>query len=272
MLIAANTKISALIKANPASIDAIASINSHFEKLKNPVLRKILASRVTIADAARIGGCEVGRFFEILEPLGFQVNTDQKNALKPGINIDALEMPAKLAKLLPDNLTILDVRDAIASGNDPFRKIMQAIEIQENEKALLIINTFEPTPLVAILKKKGFNSFIEIKSTDLVYTYFWKAENSPKTPSVIEPEISNAIDDVLVRFAGKVKQIDVRHLEMPQPMITILQELEILPAGMALLVNHKRVPQYLLPQLEDRGYSIALKEVAPGAVNLLIYK
>ena len=42
MQIAANTKISVLIKENPAAIDAIATINKHFEKLRNPVLRKIL--------------------------------------------------------------------------------------------------------------------------------------------------------------------------------------------------------------------------------------
>ncbi|MDX5436888.1 MAG: DUF1858 domain-containing protein, partial [Pontibacter sp.] len=56
MEIAANTKISAILKANPDAIEAIAAINRHFEKLRNPLLRKILASRVTIADAARIGG------------------------------------------------------------------------------------------------------------------------------------------------------------------------------------------------------------------------
>ncbi|WP_460879947.1 hypothetical protein [Pontibacter rugosus] len=36
MEIAANTKIAALIKENEKAIEAIASINKHFEKLRNP--------------------------------------------------------------------------------------------------------------------------------------------------------------------------------------------------------------------------------------------
>ena len=272
MQIAANTKIAALIKANPASIDAIASINKHFEKLKNPMLRKILASRVTIADAARIGGCEVERFYEKLAPLGFDIEAVSPSRLEE-TNNQITAMPDKLSSLIPQKLQVLDVCDDIASGNDPFKKIMQNIDVLEKDKALLIINTFEPTPLIAILKKKGFASFIEPKGPNLVYSYFWaedtaakKAENLPEKTS------SDSFDELLIRFAGKVKKIDVRQLEMPQPMILILQELEQLPAGMALFVNHKRVPQYLLPQIQEREFTIAIQEVEPGAVNLLLYK
>ena len=72
------TKISQLINANPAVIEAIASINRHFEKLRNPILRKILASRVTIADAAKIGGTTVQQFYEKLGPLGFHTMTAKR--------------------------------------------------------------------------------------------------------------------------------------------------------------------------------------------------
>lgn len=272
MLIAANTKIAALIKENPASIDAIASINKHFEKLRNPVLRKILASRVTIADAARMGNCDVKRFFDKLAPLGFTVDDQEIDVLGNLVKTETKAMPSNLAKLIPDHLNTLDVREDIRSGNDPFRKIMSAIDAQEKDRALLIINTFEPTPLIAILKKKAFDSYIDFKSTNLVYSYFWAGESTPE--KVLENVTTSAdpFEELLVRFAGKVKKIDVRQLEMPQPMISILQELEQLPAGMALFVNHKRVPQFLLPQIEERGFKISIQEMGPAVVNLLLYK
>ncbi|MBB6611619.1 DUF2249 domain-containing protein [Pontibacter sp. Tf4] len=271
MNIAANTKISALIKENPAAIDAIASINKHFEKLRNPVLRKILASRVTIADAARIGGCDVDAFYRKLAPLGFTVATDQTNIAMQTPETTTNALPDYLAQLPAQKLITLDVRQDIASGNDPFKKIMDAVAETGAGQALLIINTFEPTPLIAILKKKGYSYHTDTRSADLVYTYFW-----PENETIVaEPQtIASAQNDfeaALARFAGKVKRIDVRAMEMPQPMVTILSELEILPAGEALYVVHKRVPQFLLPQLEERGFKVTINEAGPNEVYLLIH-
>ena len=97
MQISEKTKISALIKANPAAVEAIASISSHFEKLRNPLLRKILAPRVTIADAARMGNTSTQVFFDKLLPLGFVVTeTAGPAATAPA---PAPEMPAFLKEM-----------------------------------------------------------------------------------------------------------------------------------------------------------------------------
>ena len=72
MKITKKTKISELIKHDIRSIDAIASIAKPFKKLKNPLLRKLMASRVNIAEAAKIGGATVAEFVQVLAPLGFE--------------------------------------------------------------------------------------------------------------------------------------------------------------------------------------------------------
>ena len=46
MKVSEKTKISALIKEDKAVIDVIASINSHFKKLKNPVLHAAGDTRI----------------------------------------------------------------------------------------------------------------------------------------------------------------------------------------------------------------------------------
>ena len=277
MNIAANTRISALIKENPAAIEAIASINRHFEKLRNPVLRKILASRVTIADAARIGGCDIELFYEKLAPLGFIVdsttttNFSNQNSMQP-LDTITPKRPAYLAQLPDKSILTLDVCEDIATGNDPFLKIMKAVdEIGENN-ALLIINTFEPTPLIAILIKKGYRYWTDVKNENRVYTYFWReTETEDQETATLLPG-EQSFDEVLAHFAGKVKRIDVRAMEMPQPMVTILTTLEELPQDNALYVAHKRVPQFLLPQLQERGFKVLIDEVGPTEVYLVIYK
>ena len=71
MKINAATKIAALLKHHPDAMKVIIGLSPKFEKLKNPLLRKLLAGRTSIAMASKIGGCEVNDFFNRLRPLGF---------------------------------------------------------------------------------------------------------------------------------------------------------------------------------------------------------
>jgi len=73
MKINSETKISVLIKDNPNTIEAIVSVNPHFSKLRNPLLRGILASRSSIGDAARIGKCDIKVLFKSLVEIGFEI-------------------------------------------------------------------------------------------------------------------------------------------------------------------------------------------------------
>lgn len=298
MTISSTTKISALIKANPDSIEAIVAINKHFEKLRNPILRKILASRVTIADAAKIGKCSVNDFFEKLIPLGFVVSPDPAEISKNAIT--AKVQPVFMQKISADNTITLDVRAGLASGKDPFQKIMETLASMPPDNFLLIINTFEPSPLINVLKRKGFDYYTEEVQKDLFHTYFGNTAASSDLPKGEEtrntclpypdsaggcsfPDFiptkeggrsgeANDFDNRLDTFIGKIKTIDVRHLEMPLPMVTILQELEKLDNGGALFVHHKKIPQFLLPELQESGFKWLIREDGEGDVKLLIFR
>lgn len=274
MKISEDTRISELIKANPDSIDAISSINKHFEKLRNPILRRVLAPRVNIADAAKIGGCSVNDFFQKLEKLGFEVDN----------RVAAIKFSDPAEKIIPDfvknidaeKITELDVRTELASGNDPFQKIMVVLKQMPAQNTLLIINTFEPVPLINILKKKEFEHFTQIKPDGIVYTYLKQSnsKNNSSFETIEKHSSSDAIrfEEHVKKYVGKINEVDVRGLEMPLPMITILQELETLPADGALFVHHKKVPQFLLPELSERNFTYFIKEIAEGDVKLLIYR
>jgi hypothetical protein len=55
-------------------------------------------------------------------------------------------------------------------------------------------------------------------------------------------------------------------------MVTILKELEDLKENDALYVHHKKVPQYLLPELAERNFTTWITEVDENNVKLLIHK
>ncbi len=270
MEITSRTKISKLIEFNADVIDVIASINSNFKKLKNPVLRKLLAARVTIENASKIGGVSIEEFLKKLEPLGFtyQIDKEENSQL---INEDMNEN----FEIKNETIVDLDVRPDLAQGNDPFGKIMAAVAILKEGQILKITNTFEPFPIINVLKQKGFISRVENPSNSLYYIYFKKVSidtSSQKDEMAYSESLKGNFDEVYESFGNHTVEMDVRDLEMPQPMVQILEKLKDIPEGNCLFVHHKKVPQFLLPQLKERGYVYLTKEIDEDNVKMLIYK
>src|SRR3990170_3073475 len=66
MRITAETRVSDLLDAHPEAVEVLAEFNPHFAKLRNRVLRKIMAPRVTLAQAARIAQVDVEAMLHVL--------------------------------------------------------------------------------------------------------------------------------------------------------------------------------------------------------------
>ncbi len=267
MLINANTKIATVLKQHPDALEAIVSISPSFNKLRNPILRKLMAGRTSLLMASKVGGCRVEDFFEKLRPLGFVAEI----AAVEETTQQHVSQPTFISNITPAQLVSLDVRPVIERGDDPFTIIMNKIKTLQPGMVLKLINSFEPAPLIEILQKKGFEYYVENIHTNEVITYFHKTGNQ-QTQLNEEPTSSEDWDSMFKNFEGKSISIDVRHLEMPGPMMTILESLNDLPAGYALFVNHKRIPVFLLPELKERNFDYRIKTISEGEVNLLIFK
>lgn len=279
MLVTANTKISHLINHDKKAIDAIASINPLFRKLKNPLLRKLLAPRVNVADAAGIGHVTVNEFLQKLYLHGFEVELDKIVPDSPDNHRGDQNSVSKEKLIKTDimertNIVEFDVRPILEGGVDPFEAIMGKLKQLDDDQTLLIINTFEPVPLLNILKKKGYDFEVERPEPGIVHTYMKKASavetssNAPASKSVSEL----TFEQVGKKYAGLIKEIDVRNLEMPMPMVTVLEELEKIDGSNALYVHHKKLPQYLLPELKDRGYNYVHKDIDENNLKLIVFK
>ncbi|HVY73624.1 MAG TPA: DUF2249 domain-containing protein [Puia sp.] len=274
MQINGQTKISDIIKANKAGIDAIVGVAKPLERLKNPILRKVMASRVTLTEAAKMGGCKVQHLADALAPLGFVF----EDTGAPGQAVK--QRPVWLENVSGWDITFFDVRPVIENGADPLKEILHRFKEVDEGKIFCIINSFVPTPLIHLLEQeKAEDSFVDQATDTAFYTYFLKKKKAnavavgPHRDKKIIMDDEPAFQAICANYAdGKRKEIDVRHLEMPGPMETILAELEILPDNMALFVHHKRVPLYLLEEISDRNIEVHIRQIGEGNVKMLLFK
>lgn len=267
------TRISELIKANPLVIETLAEFNPHFNKLKNPILRNLLAKRVSILDACRIGGCKPAEFLDKMASIGFEIESSETSMSDVGRG--SLEVPDLMAVR---KVIELDVRPVLAKGDDPLKLILKISKDLKPDECLKVINTFEPTPLISLLGKQGYKSWTERPAEDLVFTWFVKSETSSIKHGILAGdqvylENEDEFQRMVKSFSpDRLHTIDVRNLAMPLPMLTILEYLLKLKQDEALFVYHKKVPVYLLPELKERGFKYFIQDSTEGRINMLICK
>ncbi|EOR96450.1 hypothetical protein ADIARSV_0353 [Arcticibacter svalbardensis MN12-7] len=261
------TLISTLLKEDKEGvIKALECLNKNFAKLRNPVLRNMFAGFVTIETACKVGNCEVTDFLDVMKKIGFMVEEDPAN------NILVLEDDIKIDK---SNIKELDVRAILSRQEDPLKLIMSTVKELQDSECLKLIAPFEPVPLIHLMQAKGFSNEVHIEEDGSVITYFKRDYTLQKTVEKVQLPVVDDPDSFNLKikhFEGKIKTLDVRDLEMPKPMIAILETLQQLGDGEALYVYHKKIPVYLLPHLEEKGFLYLTKNTDEGKVDLLIYK
>lgn len=70
---------------------------------------------------------------------------------------------------MENKMVELDVREDIKNKQEPFQKIMEAIQDLENGDVFILHAPFKPTPLFTVLKAKGFEHEAEEIEKD-----YWK--------------------------------------------------------------------------------------------------
>lgn len=273
MVINEKTKIAKIIKYNPKAMDAIVALSPDFKRLLNPVLRRLVAGRTSISMASKMGKVTPQDFFKALAPLGFEIDENVKEEEE---KVDNKPLPSYLAALKPENIKEFDVRQLIADGGDPLKSIQMKVRGLNAGEALLVITDFNPIPLLRLLSSQGFEYHQDFVDSDTIHSYFYdpnQKEGEQKEVNVTDDiSTSGDWDQILNTFKGRIKEVDVRHLEMPGPMMTILEALVKMEEDKALFVNHKKVPVFLLSELKDRDYDYRIKEVQEGEVYLIIFK
>lgn len=151
--------------------------------------------------------------------------------------------------------------------------LQKALKKLNKNEALEVLIDFEPIPLIRIQEKKGFLSITTVK--DGVYHTYFKSggtaeketENQSKSIKTIGVSQYNRLVE---EYPGVIKTMDVRNLEMPEPMVRILEAIQELEENTGLKIYHKKIPQHLLPELEDKNLNTFICSISEGNVMLFI--
>ncbi|MCB9247762.1 MAG: DUF2249 domain-containing protein [Ignavibacteriales bacterium] len=267
-MITKDTKISKMLNAYPQTLEVLLEASPHFNKLNNKILRKTLATRVNVEQAAKIADVKLEA---LLIKLNKSINIDI-DKMETQMNIETEktiinDKPEILLNIDKEKIKKLDVRPIIDSGKDPFLDIMSYIKDLNDDEIFFLINSFEPIPLYSVLSKKGFDHFTE-KKENVFEIYFFKSDHVKNTSLHSE---ENNIDNQENELSNVI-EIDVRELEPPEPMGIILEALSQVDAKTLLLVHHHREPMMLYPKLGERGYQAVTNKIEENYYKVIITK
>jgi hypothetical protein len=140
--------------------------------------------------------------------------------------LDGKEVYAMAPPLIrPDDLLAtlrqvhVDVRDDIRRGQEPFARIMAAVNALGPRDALALRTPFEPIPLYAVLGKRGFAHWTERRAGDDWTVWFYRNTSAQAAEMPDRDPAPRAT-------TGRTLTIDVRGLEPPHPMVRVLEALE----------------------------------------------
>jgi uncharacterized protein (DUF2249 family) len=162
---------------------------------------------------------------------------------------------------------IVDVRDDIRNGHEPFSRIMNAVRELRPEQKLLLIAPFEPIPLFGVLRKQGFAHDSREAGNGVWEVLFTRAAQLSNGHPPVQEYFANGKFAKRESGPSEIKfiEVDARGLEPPQPMVKILEALADLPAGVALCARTDRRPMHLYAQLEARGFTGNSEEQNDGS-------
>lgn len=269
MVIRGSDTVAAVLRRNRSLIDVFAGLSPVLERLRDPETGKVMARLVTVEQAARMAELDgdglVRRLNGVLAGEGPTPSEEGEMTGRTTDRAAAGGTPAALEGIAQENVVEVDVREDLRAGREPFSRIMAAVRDVPRGGVLALRAIFEPVPLYAVLAKRGLAHYTEQLAPDDWKVWFYPEGTMPRgAGQLADPQESAPEADPAVVV------LDVRDLEPPAPMVRTLAALEELPPGGTLVQINARVPRFLLPRLEERGFTYEIREQGPDLVRVFI--
>lgn len=170
-----------------------------------------------------------------------------------------------------DEEVILDVREDIRQGREPFSRIMTAVAGLGADQQLRLIAPFEPVPLFHVLARQGFQHTARANESGDWEVLFTRSAHDARPPTLQQlnreqfPATNGKDRRRHLSTATDIVEVDARGLEPPQPLVMILEAVAGLSANSELHARTDRRPMHLYPQLEERGFVADTQEQSDGS-------
>ncbi|PZD95590.1 universal stress protein [Paenibacillus sambharensis] len=174
----------------------------------------------------------------------------------------------------------LDVRPHLRKKLEPFQIIMDTVKSLDKSDTFVLHATFKPTPLLVLLKGKGYRNKVEqVDKEHWVVTFIHKSRKDgfPNEEGASEPgteEKTEQLHDGADTDSGEpqVFKLDNRGLQPPQPMVRTLAKLQQAKPGDTVVIHNDRVPMFLIEELQALGFSYEVEEQEDGTAVVAILK
>jgi uncharacterized protein (DUF2249 family) len=174
------------------------------------------------------------------------------------------------------NIVELDVRPYLRKKIEPFQVIMDAVKKLEPSDTFVLHATFKPTPLLGVMKTKGYSNQVEQRDNDhWVVTFIHKSRKdafASDDAAKSAPSTASSSPKAGADKEPQVYKLDNRGLEPPKPMIRTLSKLEACRTGDKVVIHNDRVPVFLIEELNNLGYPFSVDEQADGSAKVTISK
>ena len=159
----------------------------------------------------------------------------------------------------------LDVRPALARGEEPFALIMEAVDTLAPGQALRLIAPFRPVPLFNVMANRGFAC-----ADQALATGGWEVTFTPVTTT--EAGLAPGSAPGAALWPDPAQVLDLVGLMPPEPMVRILESIEQLEPGAVLFATLDREPMFLFPELAMRQHEWAGNFAADGMTYRLLVR
>lgn len=175
----AKTRLSVALAAHPDVLEYIISLNPHdFERLRNPLMQKVMPARITLGRiAAMVGMPETELVNKIHEIAGVTDAVSSDEIEHEELPHVPKEKPAWMIDCNTNAIQWVDVTPLDAHLGDPMPPINIAVNTSKPGDIIGIKHMWEPQPLFDIWHARGFEFWTEQIDPDLWHVYVYHPMN-----------------------------------------------------------------------------------------------
>lgn len=172
-----DTKLSEALKAGPAVLEYVISLNPHdFERLRNPLLNKVMPPRISLRRIAAMTGIPEADFVAKINELA-GCPADAPATGSPPLPSSSTQSPDWLAGVDESKIIWVDVTPLDAVLGDPMPPINIAINSGKPGDIIGIKHKWEPQPFYDIWHSRGFKFWSKQLEPDLWHIYVYRPKN-----------------------------------------------------------------------------------------------
>ncbi|MFN8551336.1 MAG: hypothetical protein U0103_07605 [Candidatus Obscuribacterales bacterium] len=169
-----DTKLSVALASNPAVLDYVISLNPHdFERLRNPLMRKVMPVRITLRRIANMAGIPEQELLDNINRLAGEplevVDPD-----RAPVKVSASQAPVWMQGVDDSQIVWVDVLEGDERLDDPMPPINTAVNTMKSGGVIGIKHKWEPQPLFDIWDLRGLDYWTKQISTDEWHIYVHK--------------------------------------------------------------------------------------------------